>query len=99
MKKAIDKVNEKIKLDYVLIDGNMKFDFSYKVLVPENLEHCEYMYFTNSVYYNDNEVTNKKATPSKIGLTTGEGAILEVLQKGYKYKDKVIRPAMVKVNE
>ena len=30
MKKAIDKVNEKIKLDYVLIDGNMKFDFSYK---------------------------------------------------------------------
>lgn len=29
MKKSIDKVNEKIKLDYVLIDGNMKFDFSY----------------------------------------------------------------------
>ena len=25
--------------------------------------------------------------------------ILEVLQKGYTYKDKVIRPAMVKVNE
>ncbi|MDD2409221.1 MAG: nucleotide exchange factor GrpE [Bacilli bacterium] len=27
------------------------------------------------------------------------GVILEVLQKGYKYKEKVIRPAMVKVNE
>ena len=27
------------------------------------------------------------------------GVILEVLQKGYMYKDKVIRPAMVKVNE
>ena len=27
------------------------------------------------------------------------GVILEVLQKGYLYKDKVIRPAMVKVNE
>ncbi|MBQ3020895.1 MAG: nucleotide exchange factor GrpE [Bacilli bacterium] len=27
------------------------------------------------------------------------GVILEVLQKGYQYKDKVIRPAMVKVNE
>ncbi len=25
--------------------------------------------------------------------------VTEVLQKGYKYKDKVIRPAMVKVNE
>lgn len=28
-----------------------------------------------------------------------EGVILEVLQKGYTYKDRVIRPAMVKVNE
>lgn len=28
-----------------------------------------------------------------------EGVVLEVLQKGYTYKDKVIRPAMVKVNE
>lgn len=27
------------------------------------------------------------------------GIVLEVLQKGYIYKDKVIRPAMVKVNE
>ena len=25
--------------------------------------------------------------------------VLEVLQKGYMYKDKLIRPAMVKVNE
>ena len=30
MKRAIDKVNKKINLDYVLIDGNMKFDFDYK---------------------------------------------------------------------
>ena len=29
MKRAIDKVNKQIKLDYVLIDGNMKFDFDY----------------------------------------------------------------------
>ena len=27
------------------------------------------------------------------------GVVLEVLQKGYVYKDRVIRPAMVKVNE
>ncbi len=27
------------------------------------------------------------------------GIILEVLQKGYMYKDRVIRPSMVKVNE
>jgi molecular chaperone GrpE len=31
--------------------------------------------------------------------TKPQGVVLEVLQKGYMYKDKVIRPAMVKVNE
>ena len=30
MKRAIDKVDKQIKLDYILIDGNMKFDFNYK---------------------------------------------------------------------
>ena len=30
MKRAIDKANEKVKIDYLLIDGNMKFDFEYK---------------------------------------------------------------------
>ena len=29
----------------------------------------------------------------------GSGMVIEVLQKGYLYKDKVIRPAMVKVSE
>ena len=28
-----------------------------------------------------------------------QGIVLDVLQKGYMYKDKLIRPAMVKVNE
>ena len=31
--------------------------------------------------------------------TKPSGVVLEVLQKGYMYKEKVIRPAMVKVNE
>ena len=31
--------------------------------------------------------------------TKPAGVVLEVLQKGYMYKDRVIRPAMVKVNE
>ncbi len=30
MKRAIDEVNKKTKIDYLLIDGNMKFDFDYK---------------------------------------------------------------------
>jgi molecular chaperone GrpE len=28
----------------------------------------------------------------------GDNIVIEVLQKGYMYKDKVIRPSMVKVN-
>ena len=28
-----------------------------------------------------------------------QGVVLDVLQKGYMYKDKLLRPAMVKVNE
>ena len=28
-----------------------------------------------------------------------EGVVLEVMQRGYMYKDRVVRPAMVKVNE
>ena len=28
-----------------------------------------------------------------------EGIVIEVLQKGYKYKDRVLRPSMVKVSE
>lgn len=57
-----------------------KVEFTYTVLLPEKLEHCEYMYFTNGVYYSDSEASNKKATPSIVGLTTGEGAIVEVTQ-------------------
>ena len=36
-------------------------------------------------------------TESKEGVEPG--MVLEVLQKGYLFKDKVIRPAMVKVSE
>ena len=31
--------------------------------------------------------------------TKPHNVVIEVLQKGYTYKDRVIRPAMVKVNE
>lgn len=32
-------------------------------------------------------------------LEEEQGVVLDVLQKGYMYKDKLLRPAMVKVNE
>ena len=45
----------------------------------------------NPVYHNAIMVEKREGVES--------GIVLEVLQKGYIYKDKVIRPAMVKVSE
>ena len=45
----------------------------------------------NPVYHNAIMVEQKEGVEP--------GMVLEVLQKGYIYKDKVIRPAMVKVSE
>src|SRR5574344_2178057 len=43
--------------------------------------------------------TYHQAVLTEKDATKPSGVVLEVLQKGYMYKDKVIRPAMVKVNE
>ena len=47
------------------------------------------------------EVEEAKALLAMVEQREGvePGMVLEVLQKGYIYKDKVIRPAMVKVSE
>lgn len=62
------------------LDISEKIEFSYNVIVPENLDHCEYMYFENIMYYSDTEASNKKANTAKLGLTTGEGAVFELTQ-------------------
>ena len=43
--------------------------------------------------------TYHQAVTTSKDETKNSGVILEVLLKGYMYKDKVIRPAMVRVNE
>lgn len=40
-----------------------------------------------------------QAVMTETDETKESGIILQELQKGYKYKDRVLRPAMVKVNE
>ncbi len=45
----------------------------------------------NPVYHQAVLVEHDESKPA--------GVVLEVLQKGYMYKDKVIRPSMVKVNQ
>ena len=39
------------------------------------------------------------AVVTEVNNELEENTVLEVLQKGYMYNDRLIRPAMVKVNE
>ena len=97
----VDNFERAIKLDdNDLSDEVSKFLSGFKLMygnligILEKLEvHeilCDGLEF-NPVYHEAVITEKDENKPS--------GVILEVLQKGYIYKDKVIRPAMVKVNE
>ena len=97
----LDNFERAIKLDdNDLSDEVSKFLSGFKMIygsfvnVLNNIEvkeiDCDGLEF-DPVYHQAVLTEKDESKPS--------GVILEVLQKGYMYKDKVIRPAMVKVNE
>lgn len=97
----LDNFERAIRLDdNDLSDEVSKFLSGFKMIygsfvnVLNNIEvkeiECDGLEF-NPVYH--------QAVLTEKDETKPSGVILEVLQKGYMYKDKVIRPAMVKVNE
>ena len=97
----LDNFERAIKLDdNDLSDEVSKFLSGFKMIygsfvnVLNNIEvkeiECDGLEF-DPVYH--------QAVLTEKDETKPSGIILEVLQKGYMYKDKVIRPAMVKVNE
>lgn len=97
----LDNFERAIKLDdNDLSDEVSKFLSGFKMIygsfvnVLNNIEvkeiECDGLEF-DPVYH--------QAVLTEKDETKPSGVILEVLQKGYIYKDKVIRPAMVKVNE
>ena len=97
----LDNFERAIKLDdNDLSDEVSKFLSGFKMIygsfvnVLNNIEvkeiECDGLEF-DPVYHQAVFTEKDETKPS--------GVILEVLQKGYMYKDKVIRPAMVKVNE
>ncbi len=56
--------------------------FTYKYEIPANLSHNEKFYGTFITYYTNNSevaVTEEKAIPDKVGLTTGEGPELSLV--------------------
>ena len=98
---VIDNFERAIKMDdNDLSDEVSKFLAGFKIIYSNTLnmlnkfevkempaEGCEF----DPTYHHAVLTEHDESKPA--------GVVLEVLQKGYIYKDRVIRPAMVKVNE
>ena len=97
----IDTFERAIKMD----DDNLEDEVS-KFLSGFKMMYCNLITILESYGVKAIDGNNKPFDPTyhQAVMTekkegTESGMILEVLQKGYLLKDKVIRPAMVKVSE
>jgi molecular chaperone GrpE len=68
----------------------------YKTLVEATEKEGLQVIDANEVAFDPNL---HQAVMTETDDTKESGMILQELQKGYKYKDRVLRPSMVKVNE
>jgi len=98
---VLDNFERAIKLD----DNNLEDEVS-KFLEGFKMIYCNMQNVMNTFEVIQIDGANKPFDPvyhNAIMVEQREGVepgmVLEVLQKGYIYKDKVIRPAMVKVSE
>ena len=97
----MDNFERAIKLD----DDNLEDEVS-KFLEGFKMIYCNMQNVMDNFEVKPIDGANKPFDPvyhNAIMVEQREGVepgmVLEVLQKGYIYKDKVIRPAMVKVSE
>ena len=98
---VVDNFERAIKLSEGNADSSFnKLSEGYK-MVYAGLENILTKYEVKAIDGHNKEFDpvyhNAVLTESAEGIEPG--IVLEVLQKGYLYKDKVIRPAMVKVSE
>ena len=66
--------------DYIMQNAEI-LRFTYQYEIPANLTHNENIYGTFLAYYTNNSevaTTEEKATPDKVGLTTGEGPEVKI---------------------
>lgn len=90
--RVVNMTTDNELLKNFLIGFKMINDQMYQILVADGLKEIEAMnqIFDPKVHYAV-EKTSDKNQPN--------GVILEVIQKGYLYKDQLLRPATVKINE
>ena len=97
----VDNFERSIGLDDTNLDDELsKFLSGFKMIYGNLLSYLK------SIGVEEIEALNKPFDPNFMEAVVMEniieeeqGIVLDIFQKGYKYKDKVIRPAMVKVNE
>lgn len=98
---TIDNFERAIKMD----DDNLEDEVS-KFLEGFKMIYCNFTSILEKYEVKAIDGSNKKFDPTyhQAVMTehvegTEAGMVIEILQKGYMLKDKVIRPAMVKVSE
>ena len=92
MNKVVNMPTEDPMLKNFLIGFKMINDSLYNVLISDGLKEIDALNqpFNPNYHYAIEKVCNKEKP---------NGINLEVIQKGYTYKDQLLRPAMVKINE
>ena len=98
---VLDNFERAIKLD----DSNLNDEFS-KFLEGFKMIYCNMVNIMANFEVKPIDGNNKPFDPVYHNAILTEhvegvepGIVLDVMQRGYLYKDKVVRPAMVKVSE
>ncbi len=98
---VLDNFERAINMD----DDNLEDEVS-KFLSGFKLIYCDIKNTLDNMEVKEIDCLNKPFSPVEMEAVLTEkiegkeaGVVTEVMQKGYMYKDKVIRPAMVKVSE
>ena len=84
----------------IKVEGGEKFTSGFKMIYDNLLEILKSKGITEiDCLHQEFNPTTMNAVMTDTNPELANNVVLEVLQKGYMYKDKIIRPAMVKVNE
>jgi len=97
----IDNFERAIKLDDQNLDDELSKFLSGFKMIYSNLVNMLSSYEVKEIeaYHKEFDSKYHQAVLTDNIEDKDDNIVLEVLQKGYLYKDKVIRPSMVKVNK
>ncbi len=90
--KIVNMTTDNELLKNFLIGFKMINDQIYNVLTSDGLKEIQALnqHFDPNIHHAIEKISDKEKE---------NGIVIEVVQKGYTYKDQLLRPAMVKINE